>query len=484
MTRQGFRRLSLITIAAVALGSTCTLINGSGFEECTVDTDCTASQACLQRYCLPLPAQCRRDVGAFDKANSIRLAALLPLSEVADGGAEVIDDSEVAGLNAMELAIEDVNGSAGINNRLFSLYVCNTRRNAETLTEQATWAVTQLGVPAVITSGSGQTLAASDTPALIDAGTMIISATATTPQLIGTFQRNGSTWRVAPPDTLQVRVMASTLLAEPEYAAATTIAVVYEDTPYGGGIASILRERLRALGKESETRGFKKVPGSPIVVGDVTSFLQTFHSASPDAGAGPRPKATVFVGFPNEIVQVVSATSTNPTLSYASGHRWFFSDSAKDPAIITSQTLGQLRGALGTTPAQGTGTAYADFRSRYRDRFRIDANDFSFTSHSYDAAFLVMLGAAYATRDNGALTGGRISEALTKVSVGTGTSFRLSPMTWRDASAALAAGRSVNLDGTSGQLDFDLDAGAPASPYEVWQVTDGGSFTTVRLVNP
>jgi branched-chain amino acid transport system substrate-binding protein len=63
-------------------------------------------------------------------------------------------------------------------------------------------------------------------------------------------------------------------------------------------------------------------------------------------------------------------------------------------------------------------------------------------------------------------------------------SFQLKSTGWRDASAALAAGRSINVDGASGQLDFDLDAGAPSSPYEVWQVTDGGSFTTVGLVNP
>lgn len=469
MTRASLRWL---VIGALAFGSTCTLINGSGFDECTADQECGASRACVQRYCLPIPAQCHREVGAFDKPNSIRIAALLPLSEVLDGGAEVVDDSEVAGLNAMDLAVEDVNGSAGINNRLFSLYVCNTRRNADALVQQATWAVTQLGVPAVITSGSGQTLAAAGTPALVDAGTMIISATATSPELIGTFQRTGSAWRVAPPDTLQVRVMATTLLAEADYSSATTMAVLYEDSAYGRGIASILRERLVSMGKTSETRGYTK----PINTSMVTSFLETFH------GAGLRPRATVFVGFPSEIVPVITSTATSSTLSYAAGHRWFFSDSAKDPAIVTRQTLSQIAGALGTTPAQGTGTAYADFRSRYRDRFRIDANDFSYTSHSYDAAFLVMLGAAYATHDNGAITGGRMSEALTKVS--SGTSFRLSPMTWRDASAALAAGRSVNLDGTSGALDFDLDAGAPASPYEVWQVTDGGSFTTVRLVNP
>jgi len=472
MTRAGVGRLTWWAPAVLVLGSTCTLINGGGFEECATDQACGASRVCVQKYCLPMPVQCRRDVGAFDKPDSIRIVAALPLSEGLDGGA--VDDSEIAGLNAMELAIEDVNGSGGVDGRLFSLYVCNTGRAADVLVAQATWAVRELGAPALLTSGSGQTLAAAGTPAVADAGTMIISATATSEELIGTFLRTGTIWRVAPPDTLQVPVMVRTLLAEPDYAGSTTMAVLYEDSAYGRGIASGLRERLVAMGKSSEIRGYLK----PIDTRQVVGFLEAFHAVA------ARPKTTIFVGFPTEIVPVLDAARANPALSYASGHRWFFSDSAKDPSIVTAQTLPQLTGAIGTTPAQGAGTAYADFRSRYRDRFRIDANSFSYTSHSYDAAYLVMLSAAYATREKGALTGGRMSEALTKVSVGTGTSFRLGPTTWRDASAALAAGRSVNLEGTSGGLDFDLDAGAPSAPYEVWQVTDGGTFTTVRLVTP
>jgi branched-chain amino acid transport system substrate-binding protein len=485
MIRSVSRRLGVLPVALLVLGSTCTAINGIGFEECTVDQECGASRVCLQRYCLPMPAQCRRDVGAFDKPNTIRIAALLPLSEVqGDGGRELNDARELARLNAMELAFKHVNASAGINNRLFSLYVCDTRRNSDALVEQATWAVSELGVPAVITSGSGATLTASGTPALVDAGTMLMSANATSQELSGSFR--GSMWRVAPPDSLQVRVMASTLVNEPDYAGAATIAVLYEETPYGRGVASLLRERLRGQGKTSEIFGFKKDPGVAITGSEVTASierLERFHSAAA-LDAGVRTKVTVFVGFPSDIVPVVTAARTSSTLSYASGHRWFFSDSAKNPAIVTPLTLPQLVGAIGTTPAQGTGTAFADFRSQYVVEFGIEPSDFSFTSHSYDAAYLVMLCAAYATRDNGALTGGRMSEGMTRLSVGTGMSFQLKSTGWRDASAALAAGRSINVDGASGQLDFDLDAGAPSSPYEVWQVTDGGSFTTVRLVNP
>jgi branched-chain amino acid transport system substrate-binding protein len=479
-----------LAVFAVMLLAACTLING-GFDECTVDQQCGGSRVCIRRTCLPMPAQCRRDVGAFDRADSIRIAAILPLASLIDGGADPrggTDLREVARLNAMELAVKDVNESAGINNRRFSLYVCNSGRQQQALlVEQATWAVTQLGVPAVITSGSTATLAAFGISELIDAGTMIVSPSATSAELIGAFAQRGTTWRVAPPDTLQAQVMVNTLLSEPEYSGATGIAVLYEDNPYGRGFSSILRDRLRTVGKNSDIFGYPKVEGTVIDVARLRSSLEAFHGRV-DAGSATPSRATVIIGAPSEITPIITSTAMSSTLSYDAGHRWFFSDSAKQPLLVTQQTLPEITEALGTTPAQGTGIAFADFRSRYRDLFGIEASDFSFTAHSYDAAFLIMLCAAYAARDNGAVTGPRMSEGIAKLSLPTGSdggmSFQLKPTAWREASSELNAGRPINVEGASGQLDFDLDAGAPSSPYEIWQVTDAGALRTVRLVNP
>ncbi len=84
----------------------------------------------------------------------------------------------------------------------------------------------------------------------------------------------------------------------------------------------------------------------------------------------------------------------------------------------------------------------------------------------------------------GAITGPRLSKGISKVTSVTGSTCGGSPIGWRDAAAALAEGRSIDLEGASGALDFALDARAPASAYEVWKVTDGGTLTTVKLVNP
>lgn len=459
----------------VLVFAACTLINGSGFEECQTDLECGGSKVCVSRYCLPTPPDCRRAAGNFGVPNAIRLAALLPLSDV-DGG--VIDQSEVAGLNAIELAVEDVNTSGGVDGRPFSLTVCNTRGATETLAAQVSFVVGELKVPAFFTSGSDHTLLATEHPARMDAGTLVMSATATTEQLIGVYQRQGVPWRVAPPDSLQVRVMARVIADDPGLSQARTIALLYEDSSYGSGLASALRERLNApaSGKRAEIIDY---PGRGKAGPKEVLALQTFHGA-----LTATQRLTVFIGFPPDIRTVVNGTRTTATLSYSSGHRFLFSDSAKDPTIITPQTLPELSGSFGTAPAQGVGTAFDDFRSRYRRRFEIDPNDFAYTSHSYDAAFAVMYSAAWAAREQGSITGPRMIEGMSKLSSATGSPYRVRQDTWRNASSALLGGRAINLEGASGPLDFDLDAGAPSSPYEVWQVTDAGTLTTVRLVTP
>ncbi|MBM4783871.1 MAG: ABC transporter substrate-binding protein [Archangiaceae bacterium] len=455
--------------------SACSFINGSGFEECSTDQQCGSSRVCVQKYCLPMPAQCRREVGAFDDPRPIRLAALLPLSAGFDGGA--IDGSEIAGLNAVALAILDVNGRGGLDNRRFSLVVCNTGRSDQVLAEQLRFVVDQLEVPAVITSGSQQAAVAADNAARTAAGTMIISATATSPELTGGFVRTGALWRVAPPDTFQVRVITRLLTTEPSLSSVTDIAIANENTRYGQGIALSLREQLADAGRRTQTFEFTSSE-QPVTPSGLLDQLASFHQSSRN------PRLTVFVGFPTQGTPSITDARLRPPLSAASGHMWFFTDAMKDTSVLTAQTKPELAGAFGTAPAQGAGGAYDDFRNRYRGEFKLDPNDFSFTSHSYDAAFLVMLAAAHASRDGGALTGPRLNEGMVALSSRSGPSYRVGPTTWRDASAALAGGMSINVEGASGGLDFDLDAGAPASPYEIWQVTDGGTFTTVRLVNP
>lgn len=449
-------------LLSLALG--CSFTTATGFEECNADVECAANQACLEGYCIALPAFCRRDEGDFQSGDHLPLGAVLPLS-TNDGG---VDDSDVANLNAYRLAVKEANEKQGLNGRKLALYVCDSAGDDARARTQSAWLAKELGVPAVFASGSSQATAAAVGTA--DAGApLIMSPNATSPDLIGVFQSQGQrVWRVAPPDTLQARVVAD-LFSTPDggFDQVTKVAVLYERKAYGEGLSGALRDRL--------------MPRLSVVTipferdGDVNAPV-----ASVDAQA---PQVTIVIGFPPDIRRIIARARSSVHLTAAQGHRWFFSDSAKDPAMLVG-TLGDLTGSLGTAPAQNAGPTFSGFAPNYETTFGYSPATYSFTSHSYDAMYLVLFAAAHADA-HGGLSGPNLVQGLRALSVKGATQVKLLPENYNQATAALrATAPTLDVVGASGELDFDLDAGAPPSRYELWQVLPDAGFSTVKLLAP
>ncbi len=463
------RRPVLAVLVGFALGAaaSCSFTTATGFTECTADSQCGASRACRDGYCLPLPERCVRTEGAFDKGDRIPLVALLPLTETPDGGAR--DESELQGLNAMSLAVFEANDREGLKGRRFALYSCNTGRSRDVLQQQLRWFVNELQVPAVITSGSGQTIAAAAEPSRADAGLMIMSATATSPELVEVYRRDFTVWRVAPPDTQQALVIEQLFRADAAYMGAQRIGVLYDDSAYGQGLAAATQERLALLGRSTRLVQF------PVPLTDPAGIISQLESFAP--------QATVLVAFAPEVRTLIAEAATRPALTRANGHRWLLTDSSKDPSIIDAATGPQLADALGTAPAQGAGSSFSVFRDRFISRYGADPNNYSFTSHSYDGMYLVMLSAAWASGGGGPISGPRMNDGMRKLTGGA-RSYRLLGVDWVGASSDLASGQAIDAEGSSGRLDFDYDAGAPKSPYEVWRILPDGGFTTAGIVTP
>lgn len=460
--------LLVVLVGLGALVASCSFTTAGNFVECRTDVDCGTLAACSQGYCLALPAGCRREEAggatrAFDKTDRIPLAALLPLTDMG-----TLDNSEVQGLNAMLLAVSEVNDRSGLKNRSFGLFVCDTGRVEETTKLQTQWMVDNLRVPAILTSGSGQTQIAAKDLSRLDAGTLVMSATATSPSLISTYRNEGNVWRVSPPDTFQATALAKLIKADFPDAGGVTIDVVYEDTDYGGGFGQPMADALLALGFMNNRRPFRP--------NDANSQTMVINGL-----ANVSPKATVLIAFPSDARDLITRAKTFPTLTRAAGHRWYLTDATKDPSVLNAATLTELDLAIGTAPAQGAGGAFAAFRDSFRTRYNTDPNSFSYTSHSYDALWLVMLATAYA-ESTGEISGPRLGQGMGKVSAA-GASIPLRVDKWTEASNILLQGLSINAEGASGPLDFDPDAGVPSAPYEVWQVSDGG-IRVLRLTNP
>jgi branched-chain amino acid transport system substrate-binding protein len=456
--------LGLIALALVAVGCSFTL--ATGFQECTSDQDCDAkctgeACACSRHYCLPLPEGCSRREGAFDQADRIPLAALVPISG---------DVREAVRLESVQLAIAEANGGGGIANRRFGLFVCEVADTEDASVSRAEWLIRNLEVPAILTSGSSQTGWVAKDAVRIDAGTFIMSANSTSFSLIRMHQTHGNVWRVAPPDTKQAQVLRGLIT---DAGVTSTVSIFFDAKEYGEGLKYVLTEELAQAGLSLDAKGIVGYQSSL----DAQKADALIANARDHYGA-----ATVLIGFPADVGQLAAAAAKEPGLSPDAGHLWFLSDAARDEAIANQRILD---GAVGTAPALARGVAFANFSATFQRRFTTDPEKYSYTAHSYDSIWLTLAAMAWASQEGGAIDGRRMGEVMGHLGRGSesGPEIKLLGANWSDLSLALSSGHEVNVEGSSGPLEFDVTTGAPSSDYEIWRVADGG-ISSVTFVTP
>jgi branched-chain amino acid transport system substrate-binding protein len=141
---------------------------------------------------------------------------------------------------------------------------------------------------------------------------MIMSATATSPELVTVFNVNtdGLLWRTAPPDTLQGRVLANLLLTDPTYMTAAKIGIVYVNDAYGSGLQAELSRRLTS----------KMVVTAPFESGMDSSITTAVGALAPMSGTPVN--ATVVIGVTSDTKKILQAAFARPELLRAAGHRW------------------------------------------------------------------------------------------------------------------------------------------------------------------
>jgi branched-chain amino acid transport system substrate-binding protein len=471
------RALGLMTCCAVLLAG-CSFTTAGGLAECETSEDCGSNQVCTAGFCLPQPAGCGTTHGPTE-ANTIALGAALPLTN-SDGA----DESEVQALNAIKLAMDEINERQGVAGRRFMLHICDTRSDPDRAKEQAEWLVKEKGVPVVFTSGSGQTL--SVTNVTIKAGVLVMTHTATSPDISKLSDKpqgaaNGLVWRTAPSDTLQGRIIGDLLLnrialvngATP-FADVRDVSIPYVNDAYGQGLFDVLLNRLNATGRTVTSGQYPRN-------GDVTPAVNAVVNNTPDVA--------VLVGFSEDNAKIVAGSAAKGR----TGQAWFFTDAGKDLGLFTSlgTQRGLVEGAYGTAPAQArTGDpVYQLFVQRFRSAYGADPGQFSFTAHAYDAMYLVALSAAYAAGPDvntpRAITGALIADGLARVTpsgTGTAPTFNLGGTSFNAARDAMREGTVINVRGASGDLDFDA-TGEAVSEYELWRV-ENGAFKTVQLITP
>jgi branched-chain amino acid transport system substrate-binding protein len=158
---------------------------------------------------------------------------------------------------------------------------------------------------------------------------------------------------------------------------------------------------------------------------------------------------------------------------------YFLTDGSKDSSVLlstslTTQAQALVDDALGTAPASPTGTAFNVFRDDLLGQFNADAGQYSFVAHSYDAAYVGVYGIVFGASMASDFSGLEAAHGFSRLAEGT-TDVPVGSSNFSTAVTELGQGRSINISGTSGPLDFDSTSGEAPGDIEVWGVDTSGS---------
>lgn len=394
-------------------------------------------------------------------------------------------DAHIARYQAAELAVRQANISAAFS-RDFAVIHCNYDDigdgvdQAGAVTTIAEWLTEDVGIQAIVGPAASGLTAQAYSVASAEQGALIVSPSATSVDLTNidgitsTDADPGLFWRTAPPDDAQAAAIAYDMrntydpLGESVYRRAPTdrVAIIYQEGPYGGGLATAVAQLMSDEGATSDFKPFS----DPALIGGLI--------------------ADVAQGNAQEILFISSnAEDYTQFLRGAAGIAWyddkpiFLTDGGRTTDILESAVASLYPNIRGSVPALPEGPQFDAFNANYLGAFGASAADHSFVAHTYDAAWLVMYGHAWAEGQESGFEGIHLARGFRHVTAGTLVNIQLE--TANTVVSTLSGGGSVDLVGASGPLAYDLTSGELAGIVEIFTVNaQGTNFDAVDLYVP
>jgi len=403
--------------------------------------------------------------------------------------ATVIDGSEpahVARANAVRMAVQEASeASLDIGGPRFGLLICtiedgeavpdserryDTLNRGDAMLRVVRYLDQTLEIPLVVgPPASGEVSAAFATTTR----TLFITPSATSPTLTtlepdpASDDAPGRVWRTAPSDVEQADTMAADLNAR----GVRDIAIIADDSTYENGLVGLLGERLM-IGQEERFS----------TAGGVSGGLAMAIEAVADGGSSE----VVFISSESRnAVSFLSAVAGDPRFT---SRRFFLTDAAANKTLLDmAPTSPALRDRIRGTRASIDFTNSSAFQTLYRSdtiapkAAEFDVNALSFTAHAFDAGWLAVYAVLWASLQEDAFDARALGRGLRKLSVGVATD--VGRASWPDVVAAFRNGRSIDVRGASGALDYAPDTeerSEGGQSFEVWRFTaDGAGFCAV-----
>ena len=346
-------------------------------------------------------------------------------------------------IDAAKLAVQQVNDQGGILGGKLSMVLGDSKCDPQSSVGAANKLVNVENVAGIVGAlCSGATIGAANAAA-VPAGVVMISPASTSPA-ITTLKDKDFIFRVAPSDSFQGKVLARVVLAR----GIKKVALTYVKNDYGKGLADNFRSEF--------------VKGGGTIAGD---------QAHEDKKSSYRSElATLKKGGADHLVLVAYPQSSAPVIIRQSLEGGLFSKFIGPEAIYDDKmwkTVGikNLEGLFYTRPASPSGPALDAYDAAMKKAFP-KSHGKLFAAQTYDAAFVLALAIAKA----GSTDGTKVRDALR--AVGNGKGMKILPGQWKEALAAIKAGKDIDYAGATGDIDFDKD-GDIAGSYNKWEIKGG-----------
>ncbi|MFO0761195.1 MAG: ABC transporter substrate-binding protein [Byssovorax sp.] len=467
-----------------------------------VDVECSKNQTCANKNgaysicrknaCIKLTTELCQTVystkdnhqDAYLDENAFFVGSILP-SDTYDPIGPVIE-------NAAKLALDDFkkqNGlpaATGTGRRPMVLIGCNDGPNGDQGKVAVNHLIDDLGIQAILGYAFSGTTIELATDVTVPKGVLLFSPSATSND-ITQIKDEDLLWRTSPRDSFQAAALSG-YYAEVEARARKLyptipanemkVAIVHNNDSYGVGLADALEAQLMFNGKSALSQSgagghYKRIDyGSP---------------DSPDLGAvttinsfGPH---VIFIFGFNEGVATIFPQVESKWPDQADMHHplWVFSDAELVSELYDSITTEDMRQRVsGSTPGvlKDKYLPYATFLNTWDSSAYSMGGTVSADTLGPAGAYDIIYMFAYAAVANGQdpITGANLVKNglrhmepvegmnIPKVTVGR--------MQINDAFAKLQAGSAIDIEGTSGPLDFDKYGEAP-SDIQVWCVPKG-----------
>jgi branched-chain amino acid transport system substrate-binding protein len=455
---------------------------------CQTGHDCRRAAgggACVNGACVstfPVDPACTRYT---EPPDLLMQRADGPDAPVVIGGIFSLDASHDQALtDPVRLAVREINENGGLNRgQKIGVVFCDNGGPGDTASDVARAALNvhaldylagTLGVPYLVgplTSADALTLIGELTKQSYP--TVIISPSATSPALSSANAtiKPGTPrlfWRTCPDDSLQGQVLAQQVIgmATP---AISSVAVVYINDTYGLGLSQAF------AGKFAGTTNLVPYPTTPLSPADLTNLAHMADATKSDGVMIIAEHGDVAVQIMEAMVGLTIATKP-----------FFFTDGSMDSSLVDPTLPAAVRAILataqGTAPANPSGPNYDVFNTNLMTQFGISGTSASFLAQAYDATYVGAYGVVYASKKDSNYDGLDVAAGLAHLEKG--PPIRLGALDWPTGTGDLQTG-DIDVDGTSGPLQFDPATGEAPGAILVWKISGSpAAFAQVTVVPP